>query len=86
MFYVYVLSTASSKLYVGYTSDLTRRVEEHITGQSKSTGGRTWRLVYDEAYRSKEDAIRREKALTQRGQARRYLKSRISSSIASVCV
>ena len=86
MFYVYVLSTASSKLYVGYTSDLTRRVEEHITGQSKSTGGSTWRLVYYEAYRSKEDAIRREKALKQRGQAKRYLKSRINSSIASVCV
>lgn len=65
MFYVYVLSTASSELYVGFTNNLARRMKEHITGQSKSTSGRIWKLVYYEAYRSKEDAIRRERALKQ---------------------
>jgi putative endonuclease len=64
VFYVYVLSTSSSELYIGYTSNVKKRVEQHISGQSKSTSGsRIWKLVYYEAYRSKEDTVRRERAL-----------------------
>ena len=86
MFYVYILSTSSLELYIGYTSNLKRRIAQHTSGQSKSTSGRIWKLVYYEAYRSKEEAVRRERALKQRGQAKRYLKYRISNGISSVCV
>ncbi len=41
MWYVYILRSAKdSRLYVGSTDDLRRRMQEHETGQSKSTRDR----------------------------------------------
>jgi putative endonuclease len=38
MFYIYILqSLKDSKLYIGYTSNLKRRLKEHKTGGSVST-------------------------------------------------
>jgi putative endonuclease len=63
MFYVYILqSLKDEKLYIGYSSNLKRRLEEHKTGGSKSTKCRLpFRLVYYEAHISEDDAKRREK-------------------------
>lgn len=83
MFYVYILkSRVDGDLYIGYTSDLRRRFAEHNSGKNRSTKSRTpFDLIYYEAYRSKEDAVRREKALKLRGQALSGLKQRIESSL-----
>ena len=86
MHYVYVICDENGKLYVGYTSNLEQRLEQHNTNQTKSTKGRTWKLVYYEAYASKEDAVQRELMLKQRGQSKRHLKERIQNSIASMDV
>jgi len=38
MFYVYVLkSIKDEKVYIGYTSDLVKRIEKHNSKKSKST-------------------------------------------------
>ncbi len=63
MHYVYVLlSLKDNKFYIGYSSDLKRRLKEHETGGSNSTKKRLpFKLVYYEAHTNKEDAKRREK-------------------------
>ena len=84
MYYVYVLYDANrEEIYIGYTSDLDRRIKEHNTGKSVYTKKGKWELVYNEAYRSSKDAKRRERMLKQRGQAKRWLLERIKDSISS---
>lgn len=83
MFYVYILcSKLDNKLYTGYTNDLKRRVAEHNSGKEQSTRHRhPFVLVYYEAYRSKEDAIKREQMLKLQSHAMGGLKRRIKRSI-----
>lgn len=83
MFYVYVLrSTKDDDLYIGYTSNLRRRIEEHNNGESFSTSfRRPFTLKYYEAYSDQRDVENREKQLKKRGQARYQLKNRISGSL-----
>lgn len=81
MYYEYVLKSGD-KLYVGYTSDLRRRLSEQNSESNRSTRGRKCRLIYYEAYLSDEDARDRERKLKQRGQSKRRLFERISDSVA----
>jgi putative endonuclease len=78
MFYVYLLQS-KKRSYVGFTTNLKRRVEEHNSCQNVSTKAYLpWVLVFYEAYIDKDDASRRERYLktTQGRQAlRRMLKS-----------
>ena len=62
MHYVYLLkSLKDTKLYVGRTDDLRRRIDEHNSGKIKATRyRRPLRLVFYEAFRVKQDAVRRE--------------------------
>ena len=62
MFYTYILqSETDSSYYIGYTSNLHRRLEEHNGGLSPHTSHkRPWRLVYFEYFEEKTHAIRRE--------------------------
>lgn len=65
-YYVYVLQSVTypTKLYVGSTHDLKQRVSEHNRAVNFSTKLFVpWRLIFYEAYVSKEDALRREKYL-----------------------
>lgn len=61
-FHTYVLrSEKDRKFYIGYTSDLKRRLQEHQRGKNVSTAKRLpIELVFYEAFRSQEDARRRE--------------------------
>ena len=81
--YVYILqSQKDGSLYIGSTTDLKRRMEEHNAGQVKSTKlKRPWQLVYYEAYFAEEIARKREKSLKSHGNLRRQLKDRIRSSL-----
>ena len=72
MYYVYALKIKNGKLYIGYTSDLRRRLREHKIKMPE--------LVYYEAYKSKEDATKREKQLKHYKSAWGYLKKRIAKS------
>jgi len=63
MYYTYVLkSQKDGLLYIGFSTNLKRRLQEHKTGGSKSTKGRLpFKLLYYEAHTSEDDARRREK-------------------------
>ncbi len=62
--YVYVLGSAGGRAcrtYVGWTTDLERRLEQHNSGSgAKSTRGRTWVLLYAERYDARSAAMSRE--------------------------
>lgn len=62
-FCVYVLfSELDHQLYIGYTSDIERRFEEHSSGKTISTKHREpWKLVFTEYFLFKEDAQNRER-------------------------
>lgn len=83
MFYVYILKSAKdSLLYIGYTSDLKKRIAEHNDGKNRSTKARTpFRLVYYEAYASSSDAKYRERQLKRFSGATTHLKKRITNSL-----
>ena len=78
MFYNYILqSINTNKLYIGYTKDLLKRVEEHNKGRNLSTKfGRPWILIYYEACLNEDDAKRREKYL-KKTQGQRLIKRRL---------
>jgi len=83
MFYVYVLkSKKDSKLYIGYTNNLKRRIQEHNKGRNFSTAHRgSFSLVYYESFASQKDATAREKRLKQFKSAYGHLKKRIQDSL-----
>lgn len=74
MYYVYVLhSEADAGLYMGFSTDLRRRLAEHRLGLAFATAFRgPWRLVYYEAYVAEADALGRERFLKS-GAGRRFL-------------
>ena len=78
-FYVYVLYNKSKNfIYIGYSKDIVRRLKEH------NKRSNIWILIYYEAYRSEDDARRRERKLKDYGQSRTHLKNRIKDSLLSL--
>ena len=76
MYYVYLIQNKKTKeIYIGYFSDLKRRLIEHNEHKEKNP-----ELLYYEAYRDKRDAVTRELRLEQRGQSVRWLKERAKFS------
>ena len=80
MFYNYVLHNDKyNQIYIGFTSDLKKRIVEHNQGLNLSTKRyRPWKIIYYEACHNKSDAVRRERYLktTQGG---RLLKRRLKN-------
>lgn len=66
-------------LYVGYTNNLTKRLEEHNKGKVPSTKNRMpLKLIYWEGCLNQQDATRREKYL-KTAWGKRYIKNRIKN-------
>jgi len=63
--YVYVLRCADISLYVGETSDLRAREQQHNDGQGGryTAKRRPVHIVYAEQYSSRQDALRRERQI-----------------------
>ena len=78
MYYTYVLrSRRDGKLYIGFCSNLKKRVKEHNVGKVTTTNlRRPFELVYFEACLDKDKAVKREKYF-KTGFGRRFLKSRV---------
>lgn len=76
--YVYVLrSLSDGKRYIGFTSDLRKRMADHARGRSFATAPRRpLELIYYEACSQESDALRREKYFKDSG-GRRYLAKRL---------
>ena len=76
-FYTYVLKCADTNFYIGSTSDLKKRLDEHCRGASSDTSKRLpIELVYYEACRSIDAARERERQL-KTGFGRGYLRKRL---------
>jgi putative endonuclease len=73
MFYVYLLHSAKDNgFYIGFSTDLKKRLSEHRRGASFATKSRgPWKLIYYEAYTEREDAEGRERFLKS-GAGRRF--------------
>jgi putative endonuclease len=78
--YCYILySQKLNKYYVGSTSDIERRLDEHNRGKEKFTRtGMPWVLVFKEAFESLQNARRREQYI-KRQKSRKYIENLISS-------
>ena len=76
MYFVYILkSLKDHKRYIGFTSDLERRILELNSGLVKSTRNRKpFELIYTEEFEIKEQAMAREKFFKS-GKGREFLKS-----------
>lgn len=80
MWQVYALK-GSQSIYIGMTSDLKRRLEEHKKGQTYSTrrmGELT--LIYVESFVSKIDAVEQEK-FYKTGYGREVLKEKLADTL-----
>lgn len=82
-YYVYLLKSKKDNLvYIGCTSNLNKRLNEHKEGKNFSTKKMLpIELIYFEAYKSKNDAFTREKHLKYHSSSLRNLKIRLKDSI-----
>jgi len=82
MFTVYALySERYNKIYIGYTSNLKKRLLSHneLARKGWTVKYRPWKLVYQEEFELKSDAMKREKELkSYRG--REFIRSKIIDS------
>ena len=85
MFFVYVLkSKKDQSFYIGFASDSKDRLEKHNNGLVQSTKNiYPMELIYCEIYKSKKDALIREKRLKQFAKGFTSLKSRLRYSLMS---
>ena len=64
---VYILRSASNKLYIGQTNNILSRTKQHIYKDPKAAkftkDGFGFRLVYSEEYSTRVEAMRRENQL-----------------------
>ena len=78
-FYVYMLKSVgpNSVTYVGYTSNLKKRISLRNSGKgAKFTRGRKWKLIYKEKCNSKSEAISREYYIKNNRKIRNKIKNK----------
>lgn len=63
-FFVYILRTNKGTLYTGQTNDLEKRLKEHAEKSLKSSkymkSFSSFKLVYQEKYKTRNEAMKRE--------------------------
>lgn len=87
MYYVYALQSLKNKnwLYIGYSENLKERFKNHKDGKVTSTSKyRPLKLVYYEAYLSREDATKREHELKHNNQQKEILKDKAKHSLDNI--
>tara|TARA_B100000959_G_scaffold280979_1_gene343935 strand:+ start:658 stop:909 length:252 start_codon:yes stop_codon:yes gene_type:complete len=79
-YFVYILGSHKNcqfKTYVGYTNNLSKRLEMHNRGKgAKSTKGRMWKIIYSEKYSTKGEAISREYYIKKNRKFRNIIKKK----------
>jgi len=64
MWYLYILNCDNNYFYVGITTDLDNRLQQHQNGQSRFTKRfKKVVLVYTEKFENKKDAVAQEKTI-----------------------
>lgn len=84
-FYVYILySLKDSRLYIGFTNNLKKRLTEHASGKVEATKNRTpLKLIHYEYFISRNDAEAREKFLKS-GYGRKQFKEILKNTLAEL--
>ena len=80
VYYFYVIKNELDQLYFGSINNLKRRLKEHQHGQSFSTKGLDWVLIYYEAYYAESDAREREYKVKNNTGSKKHLLNRIHRS------
>jgi len=76
---VYVLhSPKFDKIYIGYTSDLEQRMLSHnkLGKKGWTIKFRPWKIIHTELYKTKADALKREKML-KGGMGRKWIRENL---------
>ena len=83
MYYVYLIQRKVDKsYYIGYTSDLRKRIQEHNYGKTKSIKHKIpYMLIYYEAYTNKTCARKREIKLKTNSYRKEQLLKRVENII-----
>lgn len=73
-YHVYIIfSQKLNRYYIGYTSDLDKRMTEHNSGISSFTSkAKDWKLMYTEVFESREAAHTRELEIKKK-KSRKYI-------------
>ncbi|MFS8131242.1 MAG: GIY-YIG nuclease family protein [Candidatus Dojkabacteria bacterium] len=84
MFFVYILYNSTiDKFYIGYTSNLESRIQDHNSQGHKSKYTRKqigeWEIVYKEEFSDKTTALRRENEIKSK-KSKIYIQRLIESS------
>ena len=82
MFFIYILLSLKDKnFYIGFTSNLKQRLNQHSRGEVISTKNRKpLKLIYYEAFISKTDAKKRERFLKS-GSGLKFLKKQLVNTL-----
>ena len=77
-YFVYMLISIKKNItYVGYTSNLKKRIELHNSGKgAKFTRGRKWKLIFFEKLSTKNEAISREYYIKKNRKYRNLIKNK----------
>jgi len=80
LYFVYVLKNPEGQLYIGFTTNLEKRVLQHQQDEGGWTRHRgPWRLVHYETFTDQAEATRRERNL-KRGRANQELRKRLTET------
>ena len=81
LFFVYIIySSRIDKFYIGYTTNLEKRLIEHNTGNSTYTSkSADWKLKWIKEFVSREDAMKEEKRIKTK-KSRKYIEWLVSSA------
>ena len=80
-FYVYIIGSSQprKRTYVGWTTDVNRRLRAHNTSTgAKFTRGSQWILLHKEKLKTKSDAMKREVQLKKDKSFRSQLRQNLS--------
>ena len=84
-YFVYIIaSKVKNKTisYVGYTSDLSKRLNDHNTGKgAKFTRGRKWKIIFKKKYISKIKAMQEEYKLKKNYSLRSEIKKKYFGNV-----
>ena len=84
-YFVYIIATKVKNKtisYVGYTSNLSKRLNEHNTGKgAKFTRGRKWKIIFKKKYKSKVRAMQEEYKLKRNYLLRNNIKKKYFSNV-----
>ena len=80
-YFVYIIATKVKNKtisYVGYTSNLSKRLNDHNTGKgAKFTRGKKWKIIFKKQYKTKSKAMQEEYKLKKNYLLRSEIKKNI---------